>query len=358
MQSPILKTLLFFILSFFLMKKGFAQNPGLKASVKQNKIGIEDELEVVYSIEGDKFEIFKHDFGDFKLLKGPYESKSENMTLVAGKYVTTVSYTWTYWLKPLRTGTILISPVKVWDENKKIIQSDEIKIEVADGSLAAKQTGPLRKTLYSNYGDLKPALNDTQYPFILTAGPVFHDTSNIAALDTVAPTYMATCLASALKSITPYKDMGTYYWDNLPRQYYVLKDTTGLKDRINSCGVMAIDTWFETKIARSADWNGFIELNNLRSKNRFYTQANFYQHLEETQGIKPGMKLKLELNFSFNSAEDRTNFAGAIKKKDYIIVSSKERDDLKQYTGVTLYNIRISKPTDLKKDTLTQIAAM
>jgi BatD DUF11 like domain len=121
------------VLTLLLINTAIAQTPAISGRANHDKIGINDQVEVAHSLVGDNYAIGKASFSDFTLIKGPYQNKTETMVMTSGKPVNTVAYTWTYTLKPKRTGQLIISPITVFDQKGNTIRSKELTIEVVEG---------------------------------------------------------------------------------------------------------------------------------------------------------------------------------------------------------------------------------
>ena len=113
----------------FLLGASFtAQEATLKASVSKNKLGVNQRLQVKFSIDkqgGDNFS--PPNFNNFKVVGGPSQSVSQSW--INGTVSFTQSYS--YILEPKRKGELSIGSATI-KIGEKILQSKPIKIIVLD----------------------------------------------------------------------------------------------------------------------------------------------------------------------------------------------------------------------------------
>lgn len=123
--------------------KSFAQDVVFSAAASAGKIGIEDQVQVQYTIRdaqdlqslGPKQEITN----DFHIVGGPYQSSGTNVSIVNGKMTQSQSLTVTYILQPKKKGKLTIPAAIAKDAKGDNYQSNAIPIEVVDGSLAQQR---------------------------------------------------------------------------------------------------------------------------------------------------------------------------------------------------------------------------
>lgn len=118
-----------------------AQSVVFSATASSNTIGEQDQVQVTFSIQNveDLQSISQPSFKDFKLLAGPYQSQSSNITFNGRQSVQSVTISLTYVLQPTRTGTFTIPPVTALDGNRRSYQSNPLTIKVVAGSVAPRQ---------------------------------------------------------------------------------------------------------------------------------------------------------------------------------------------------------------------------
>lgn len=132
--------------------QGFAQSASFSAVAGASKMGIQDQIQVQYVIKdvpnlktlGPKPEITK----DFAIVGGPYQSSGTNMTYINGQMTRSESITITYVLQPKRKGKLTIPSAIATDNNGDTYESNNIPIEVVDGSLAQQ-----RQRAYDPFND-------------------------------------------------------------------------------------------------------------------------------------------------------------------------------------------------------------
>ncbi len=125
----------------------YAQGVVFSAAASAAKIGIQDQVQVQYTIRdaenlqslGPKKDIRR----DFHIVGGPYQSSGSNISVINGKMTQSQSVTVTYILQPKRTGKLTIPEAIASDAKGDTYQSNSIPLEVVDGSLAqqAQQQG-------------------------------------------------------------------------------------------------------------------------------------------------------------------------------------------------------------------------
>lgn len=129
----------FFIICFQVFS--FGQNVVFSAEASATTIGIEDRVQVDFTLENiDGIQgIQNPNFSGFKVLGGPYESRSSNLFLNGNQPVRSTSLTLSYVLQATQVGDITIPPISVKDGNGKIYQCNPLKIKIVKGSLAQQR---------------------------------------------------------------------------------------------------------------------------------------------------------------------------------------------------------------------------
>lgn len=138
-----IKSIVTTFICFFTLVTSHAQDVVFSAAASANKMGIQDQIQVQYTIRdaenlrsvGPKEEIVN----DFHIVGGPYQSQGSNTTISNGKMVSSTSFTLTYVLQPKRKGKLTIPSAVATTGKGETYQSNSIPIEVVDGSLAPKQ---------------------------------------------------------------------------------------------------------------------------------------------------------------------------------------------------------------------------
>ncbi len=137
---------IFTVLFLFSSLAAWAQNVVFSAAVSANKLGVEDQLQVNYTIKDAQNlqSITRVDFPDFEVLGGPFQGQSSNISISGNKMVRSSTITHSYILKPRKTGKLTIPPASARDAAGNTYESNSVTIEVVDGSLApAHQAQPV-----------------------------------------------------------------------------------------------------------------------------------------------------------------------------------------------------------------------
>lgn len=127
----------------------FAQGVVFTAAVSADRIGVQDQLQVQFTIQ-DANELQSVSapsdmVKDFSILGGPYQAQSTSMQIANGKMSQTKSISITYILQPKRTGNLTIGAAVAKDAEGHTFQSNVVPIQVVQGSLAAQQQQQQRR---------------------------------------------------------------------------------------------------------------------------------------------------------------------------------------------------------------------
>jgi hypothetical protein len=130
-----------------------AQNVVFSANASANTIGVQDQVQVTFSIQNvtDLQGISQPSFPDFKVVGGPYQSQSSNISFNGNQRVQSISISFTYVLQPAKTGTFTIPPIFAKDASGKSYQCNPLTIQVVAGAVAQKQAR--RQQAYDPFGD-------------------------------------------------------------------------------------------------------------------------------------------------------------------------------------------------------------
>ena len=118
-----------------------AQNAAFTANASAEKIGLQDRVQVTYTIQNvpNLQSIDKINTPDFDIAGGPYTSQSSNISIVGNRSVQSVSVSLTYILQPKHTGSLTIPPSSAKDAAGHTYQSNAIPIQVVPGTVASAQ---------------------------------------------------------------------------------------------------------------------------------------------------------------------------------------------------------------------------
>ena len=123
---------LFLLLVFFMCSRIlFGQN--FEAQVSDKKVGLNDSFEISFTLNASGKSFSPPPFSDFIILRGP--SKSSSTSIVNGAMSQQLTYT--YVLKPKKTGVFTILPASIKAKGKTI-GTQPITIHVEKGSVSKK----------------------------------------------------------------------------------------------------------------------------------------------------------------------------------------------------------------------------
>ena len=117
MKSKVYISIIICLLSFSFV----AQEATLKTKVSKNKLGVNQRLRVVFSIDkqgGDNFT--PPNFTNFKIVGGPSQSVSQSISSTPSGRKVTFSQSYTYIIQPKRKGELSIGSASVTFNGKTI----------------------------------------------------------------------------------------------------------------------------------------------------------------------------------------------------------------------------------------------
>lgn len=124
------------LISCFCSFFSYAQDPKFTAAVGKNPVGVNEQFELVYTINTNASNFTAPSFKDFNVLAGPMQSTS--MQIINGAM--SQSVTLTYYLQAKSEGTFRIDPATI-NANGKRIQSNAISLTVVKGAAKQQQQG-------------------------------------------------------------------------------------------------------------------------------------------------------------------------------------------------------------------------
>jgi hypothetical protein len=101
----------------------------LTASVNRNTVGVDEQFQATFTLNGSASSFTPPNFSDFTVLSGPNQSTS--MQIINGAFSQSVSYS--YILQPKKTGTFKIGPAAI-NSGGKNIPSNIVTVNVTAGS--------------------------------------------------------------------------------------------------------------------------------------------------------------------------------------------------------------------------------
>jgi hypothetical protein len=143
LRTSLLFPLLFLIAS---CQNAVAQDVSFTASANAARIGMNDQLQVTYTIEdGDGSGLNGLSLAtnaalkDFKILAGPFRSQGTNVQIVGNQMVQSVSYSATFVVQARHLGVIRMAPAEASDNAGHSYRSNVLQIEVVSGTVASAQ---------------------------------------------------------------------------------------------------------------------------------------------------------------------------------------------------------------------------
>jgi hypothetical protein len=122
---------LFFLTALLAVHPFFSFSQKLTASASATSIGLNNTVQLTYTMTGGQAESFQGpSFNGFKA-SGPYQSSSSNIIISNGKTVTEVSVSWIYSIAPTKAGKFTIDPAKAKVKGQWIA-SNPITIDVSN----------------------------------------------------------------------------------------------------------------------------------------------------------------------------------------------------------------------------------
>ena len=120
----------------------WAQNVVFSASASAGKIGVQDQLQVTYTIQDatNLQSLIPQGLNkDFEIAAGPFQSQSSQISYVNGRTTQTVNVSLTYVLVPKHTGNLTVPSAIAKDAEGHSYQSNAIPVQVVPGSLVQRQ---------------------------------------------------------------------------------------------------------------------------------------------------------------------------------------------------------------------------
>lgn len=117
--------------------EGMSQEIRFLARTNKSEVALGDYFIIEFSVNTSITEFTPPHFSDFQVLSGPNQSSSISIVNGAASY----SYTYSYYLKPLKEGEYTIEGAKA-KAGKNIITSNSVKIKVVKSSTSVRQSSP------------------------------------------------------------------------------------------------------------------------------------------------------------------------------------------------------------------------
>lgn len=159
-NNPMKRFFLMCMLVCCIQGSTWAQQVVFSAEASANTVGIEDQFQVSFTLENiqDIQGIQQPKFNGFRILGGPYQSRSSNISFNGNQTVQTTSLSLTYVLQATQVGELSIAPISAKDGQGKTYQSNPLKIKVVKGSLAQNQRR--QQQSQDPFGDWDPFADD------------------------------------------------------------------------------------------------------------------------------------------------------------------------------------------------------
>jgi len=110
----------------------------LKVTSDKNPALIGEQILIKYIVNAKSKNFIGPNFSGFKLLSGPNSSSSSSYSFVNGKSKSEVTTTYSYYLSPLKEGTLIIPSATVFVNDKEII-SEPVSIKILKANSQQKQ---------------------------------------------------------------------------------------------------------------------------------------------------------------------------------------------------------------------------
>ncbi|MDD3860212.1 MAG: BatD family protein [Bacteroidales bacterium] len=150
-----MKRTILILLIGFISLWGLSQELSFKAT-GPNKVGLNQNFQVKYSLNKQGSNIKPGSSSDFKLVSGPSVSTSQNVQIVNGQYSQSNTYTYTYTFQPKSVGKFTITGGTVSIDGKDYT-SNAVTIEVQKDPVQAQNNR--RNNVYDPFADF---YNETQ----------------------------------------------------------------------------------------------------------------------------------------------------------------------------------------------------
>lgn len=125
----------------------WSQDVQIVARVSRNAMTTDDNLQLNFTYNADgKFTA--PDLSGFKILSGPNRGSSSNVSIINGVYSSSVNYTVTYLLRPVKEGEITIGPATL-EVNGKKYKTNSIKITVGKGAAVSSDGLSNKKPVFT-----------------------------------------------------------------------------------------------------------------------------------------------------------------------------------------------------------------
>ncbi|MEO0084966.1 MAG: BatD family protein [candidate division WOR-3 bacterium] len=138
------KLLYTFLLSYISYVIAFAAEINFTASVDQTQIGLDDQIQLTVSVQGQDIGRVPNpelpDLPDFDRL-GSTSSQSTSISIINGRMSQQQTISFIYFLRPKRTGTLTIGPCKL-NFKGQTYTTEPITIQVEKGSVQKPQAQP------------------------------------------------------------------------------------------------------------------------------------------------------------------------------------------------------------------------
>jgi hypothetical protein len=121
------------LLSLF-VSLSFAEDTQFTASASSTTVGVGDQIQITFQLQGSGKNFQAPNFADFNVLMGP--SQSTSMQIMNGTMSQSISYT--YVIQAVKEGIFKIPSASIESEGKRIV-SNSLTINVAKGGSASQQ---------------------------------------------------------------------------------------------------------------------------------------------------------------------------------------------------------------------------
>ncbi|PZF72755.1 BatD family protein [Taibaiella soli] len=298
----------------FLLLTAFhvSAQPIFRLEVKHSQVGTKDTFDCRIYFEGPNrdIRIIPPSLSQFDVIAGPFMSESSSVTRI-GDSVTKASQEYRFKLRARHEGDILLGPAIMKSSTGKVYRSDSVLLKVVAGKFLQKETNFL---VYDEFVSDLPGFKDFQWSefleqfqkfagdgaFVVSAGSVYHNYNAAAGEDSMKMVAVLNEIDSSLHNRAGVTGTGTLMFRHELRNYYSVKDTTGLRAIIEKVyAAHKYNIRMATFMEQSSGWNSFFEENKLSQMRQAWEEAELKAAL--LSHLKDDLNMRRPVYFKFYS---------------------------------------------------------
>lgn len=328
-----------------------AETPKVRAIVKYKQIGYYDLLDVTYVYADDDFASYTINFDDFDVVDSPLQFRPLETVNERGSLKNVSVFAFAYTLRPKSMGALEIPPMQVKNKHGKVFSSKPLAIDVVSGQVIKANVPKPRLSLADSGRAIEQKAKKKKNVFLFSTGPVFEvrDTS-MTAQDSALNTLFMDLAMHVVKNQKKGEIIGTYYWENMPRRYLVVEDTSLIMRAMRQVYSNKSQGIYYTNICAVTDWSFDTEIRQLENRNNLYKQIYKIKMQTPTSEETKTPTQDIRISLGFSTEEDRDGFILSQGKKSiYASAPRSTKEGLFYLTAVD--NIKV------KTGTLKRLAA-